>query len=163
IDEETLPESQAPEANIRRSTRIRNRPPWMEDFVAHTVEPQIPFSFMSNPPAYNRDYINFAAHVSETKEPKSYKDAKENSQWVQAMEAELAALERNNVWELTPLPAGKKAIESKWVYKIKHNADGTVNQYKARLVAKGYNQEFGVDYHDSFSPVAKMVTVRTFL
>ncbi|KAK6143486.1 hypothetical protein DH2020_023834 [Rehmannia glutinosa] len=76
------------------------------------------------------------------------------------MQRELAALEQNNTWILTSLPPGKRAIGCKWVYKVKMKPDGTVERYKARLVAKGFHQEHGVDYLDSFSPVAKLVTVR---
>ncbi|XP_057989143.1 uncharacterized mitochondrial protein AtMg00810-like [Hevea brasiliensis] len=79
------------------------------------------------------------------------------------MEKELAALEQNGTWELTSLPAHKKAIDSKWIYKVKYKIDGTVDRYKARLVAKGYNQLPGLDYTASFSPVAKTVTFRIFL
>lgn len=62
------------------------------------------------------------------------------------MQSELIALENNQTWELTDPPKGKKAIGSKWVYKIKYHPDGTVDRYKAGLVAKGYNQVAGVDY-----------------
>lgn len=79
------------------------------------------------------------------------------------MQAELSALEENRIWELTALPKGKKAIDSKWGHKIKYNVNGSVDKYKPRLVAKGYNQEFGIDSHISFSPVAKMVMVRLLL
>ncbi|BFG28600.1 hypothetical protein CerSpe_148740 [Prunus speciosa] len=79
------------------------------------------------------------------------------------MQYELAALEANHTWSLTPLPHGKKPIGCRWVYKIKCYSDGTIERYKARLVAKGYTQLEGIDYHDSFSPTAKMITVRCLL
>ena len=79
------------------------------------------------------------------------------------MEAELQALQSNNTWKLTLLPPHKTAIGCRWVYKIKHRADGSIERYKARLVAKGYTQMEGLDYLDTFSPVAKLTTVRLLL
>lgn len=64
---------------------------------------------------------------------------------------------------MTPLPASKKPIGCKWVYKIKYKADGSIERYKAKLVAKGFTQKEGVDYFEMFSPVAKMVSVKVLL
>ncbi|GJT41206.1 retrovirus-related pol polyprotein from transposon TNT 1-94 [Tanacetum coccineum] len=77
--------------------------------------------------------------------------------------AELNALEKNNTWELTSLPAGHKAISSKWVYKIKYKANGTIDKYKARLVIRGFDQQEGRDYKHTFSLVAKLVTMRVLI
>ncbi|BBG93218.1 transposable element gene [Prunus dulcis] len=78
--------------------------------------------------------------------------------WQQAMDSELQALASNQTWTLTSLPPGKTPIGCKWVYKIKNHSDGSIERYKALLVAKGYSQTEGLDYHDTFSPMAKMIT-----
>lgn len=86
------------------------------------------------------------ANISAQREPAHYSEVSKQKVWQDAMERELAALELNNTWDLTDLPAGKKAIGCKWVYKIKWKPDGTVERYKTRLVAKVYTQIHGVDY-----------------
>jgi hypothetical protein len=78
-------------------------------------------------------------------EPQSYEEASKHEHWLAAMKIELEALVKNNTWKVVELPLNIKPIGCKWVYKVKHKADGTVERYKARLVAKGYNQIEGID------------------
>ncbi|KAJ6944960.1 hypothetical protein NC651_000098 [Populus alba x Populus x berolinensis] len=95
--------------------------------------------------------------------PSCYKQAREHECWQQAMKAELQALEANHTWDIISCPLYVKPIGSKWVYTVKLKSDGSLDRYKARLVALGNKQEYGFDYEETFTPVAKMTTVRTIL
>ena len=79
------------------------------------------------------------------------------------MQEELDALKVNHTWDVVQCPPSIKPIGCKWVYSIKLHPDGTLARYKARLVALGNRQEYGIDYDETFTPVAKMTTVRTIL
>ena len=79
------------------------------------------------------------------------------------MQNEIRALENNDTWTMEDLPSGKKALGSQWVYRIKYKSDGSIERLKSRLVVLGNHQQEGIDYNETFAPVAKMVTVRAFL
>ncbi|GJT63888.1 retrovirus-related pol polyprotein from transposon TNT 1-94 [Tanacetum coccineum] len=96
-------------------------------------------------------------------EPKTYKDALTQSCWIEAMQEELNDFERLEVWELVPRPDKVMVITLKWIYKVKLDELGGILKNKARLVARGYLQEEGIDFEESFAPVARLEAIRIFL
>jgi Reverse transcriptase (RNA-dependent DNA polymerase) len=106
---------------------------------------------------------NFANQLSSIKIPGKLEEALSEKNWVDAMESEMNALKKNGTWEIVDLPEGKETVGCKWVYTIKYNEKGEIDRYKARLVAKGYTQTYGIDYEETFSPVAKLDTIRVIL
>ncbi|KAF5466936.1 hypothetical protein F2P56_016817 [Juglans regia] len=111
----------------------------------------------------NPRYANLHNLVSIPTEPKYVKTAKNHPGWSAAMEEELVALAVNQTWKLVSRTADMNVIGSKWVYKAKLKADGTLERLKARLVAKGFSQVDGVDFSETFSPVVKPATIRMVL
>ncbi|CAI7832304.1 unnamed protein product, partial [Closterium sp. NIES-54] len=115
---------------------------------------------------YDECAFAFFSPVEMPGEPATLKEALESSdaeEWKKAMESELKSIEENGTWELVELPEGRNAITSKWLFKIKFDADGKHERYKPKLVAKGYQQKEKVDYKELFSPVLKPTTLRTLL
>ncbi|WKA00249.1 hypothetical protein VitviT2T_018628 [Vitis vinifera] len=96
-------------------------------------------------------------------EPTCYTEAARFLEWIEAMKAEIDAIERNGTWKLTELPEAKNAIGVKWVFRTKFNSNGSIFRHKARLVVKGFAQVAGVNYGDTFAPVARHDTIRLLL
>ena len=104
--------------------------------------------------------FSFFLTVLSLHEPHTYREAYTNLLWLQAMIEELQSLEKTHTWDLVDLPRDKSIIGCKWVYKIKTKSDGTIEWYKARFVAKGHAQEYGIDYEETFAPVARITSIR---
>uniref|UniRef100_A0A2N9HHI0 Reverse transcriptase Ty1/copia-type domain-containing protein n=1 Tax=Fagus sylvatica TaxID=28930 RepID=A0A2N9HHI0_FAGSY len=131
-------EDPAPATTLRRSSRVTTLPSHLRDFHCYTA-------------------------LATLHEPHSYREASSNPLWQAAMAEELDALSRTRTWDLVDLPPEKSVVGCKWVFKIKTRSDGSIERYKARLVAKGFTQEYGIDYEETFAPVARLSSVRTLL
>ncbi|KAJ9535406.1 hypothetical protein OSB04_un001478 [Centaurea solstitialis] len=140
---ETQPETveEVQTQDLRRSTRIRQEPDRYLGFLVSQDDEDL-------------------------NEPTSYGEAasgSESEQWQEAMKAEMQSMYDNQVWELTDLPQHCRAVGRKWVFKKKTDMDGNVHTFKARLVAKGFTQTHGIDYDETFSPVAMLKSIRILM
>eukprot|EP00253_Pinus_taeda_P030085 PITA_30085 len=138
-DHDRQPIMEAPETFLRRSTRIKRRP---------------------------RRYDDSVALIANDDEPLCYQDGVEGSnsdKWKAAMKEEMMALSKNGTWDLVELPKGRKTVGCKWVFKLKRGVNDTEDRYKARLVAKGFSQKASIDFHEIFSLVVKIVSIRIVL
>ncbi|GJZ66814.1 retrovirus-related pol polyprotein from transposon TNT 1-94 [Tanacetum coccineum] len=149
----------------RQSTIQKSIPTNLEDF--HYTLPKSLINLTASK-HHHSQYINYKNNspkhhhfintVNSISEPHSYFQASKDPRWQKAMNKEIQALEQNKTWIFTTLPPGKSAIGSKWVFMIKFNANESVERFKARLVAQGCTQKEGIDFKETFAPVAKMVT-----
>ena len=106
---------------------------------------------------------SFIASLDSISLPNVVCEALSHLGWHSAMVEEMQVLDNNVTWDLVPLPTRKKAIGCRWVFVVKFNPDKSVARLKARLVAKVYAHTYGVDYSDTFSPIAKLTSVRLFI
>jgi hypothetical protein len=102
------------------------------------------------------------SHIIDT-EPSCHREAAGQQVWQDVMTEEYQSIMKNDVWDIVPRPKGKSVVTSKWIYKIKHAADGSVEKYKARFVARGFSRVEGIDYEETFSLVARYTSICTMI
>lgn len=156
---------------LRRSSRPIKPPSYLRDFRCHLINHHTPLNTnqlypLSQVISYQRlspSHRSLVLNVSPQYEPHFYHEAIKHPEWRTAMQTELHALDLNNTWTVVPLPKDKRTIGCRWIYKLKFKPDGSIDRHKARLVAKGYTQQEGIAFLETFSFVAKMVTVKVLL
>ncbi|KAJ0967173.1 hypothetical protein J5N97_024090 [Dioscorea zingiberensis] len=144
----------------QRQTRGIPKPTYEPDLSSKVKYPMSHFVSYQNLSESNRSYVN---QLSTVAIPNSVQEALTDPRWKAAMNEEMNALQKQQTWELVDFPPGKKLVGCRWIYTVKYKGDGTIERYKARLVAKGYTQTYGIDYTETFAPVAKINTVRVLL
>ena len=154
---------------LSRGLRHKKPPTKLADYITTLLHQPSPSSapypidnYISNAQFSDKNHY-YLMVITSTAEPIHYKDAIEDEHWRDAVTDEIVALEQRDTWTVETLPPGKKALSCRWVFRLKYNIDGTLERHKARLVVCGNHQTEGIDYTETFAPVAKMVTVRTFL
>ena len=97
------------------------------------------------------------------KEPSNYEEAIEKKEWKDVMIEEYQSIMKNGVWDVVPRLEGKSVVTSKWIYKIKHVVDGSIEKYKAIFLARGFSQKEGIYYEEAFAPVSRYTFIRSVL
>jgi len=95
--------------------------------------------------------------------PSNFHEASKSFEWKEAMKEEYQYIIKNNTWDLVNFPRGKQPICCRWLFKLKFKADGSIDKYKARFVANGYSQKKGIDFEETFSPIAKLNAIRLII
>ena len=111
----------------------------------------------------SQNFQAFITSLEDDRIPSNIQEALQQLEWKTAVQEEIQALEKNGTWEISKLPEGKRLVGCKWIFTMKHNPDGSINRFKARLVAKGFTQSYGIDYEETFAPVAKLNSIRVLL
>lgn len=159
-----IPPTLSPVVALKWSIRVTHPPSWHSDYAMHTQHDTLVTKIDHvGTTSVTPGYTCLLARSLSTRDLVHFKHVVQYPHWVQAMNEELDSLEFNKTWVITDLPPMKKAIGSKWVYKTKYNANGSIDKYKARLVILGNLQVYGEDYNQTFAPVAKMTIVRSLL
>jgi hypothetical protein len=116
----------------------------------------------SKPPERFCSYIAMVSSIGES-EPSTFEEATGRQVWRDAMMEEYNSIMKNDVWEIVPRPEWKSVVTSRWLYKLKYAADDSIEKYKARFVARGFSQVEGVDYDETFAPVARYTSIRSVI
>jgi hypothetical protein len=147
------------------TTSERKKPKWLQDILSDaqgSVGNPKEAVRESKPPERFCSYIAMVSSIRES-EPSTFEEATSRQVWRDAMMEEYNSIMKNDVWEVVPRPEGKSVVTSKWLYKLKHAADGSIEKYKARFVARGFSQVEGVDYDETFAPVARYTSIRAVI
>jgi hypothetical protein len=142
----------------------KRRPTWSQEAIkdAEKYGAQDGSSRKVKKPKPYLDYVVLLCHIIDV-EPTSYEDVAGKKEWKDVMVEEYQSIMNNDVWDVVPRPKEKQVVRLKWIFKTKHASDGSIEKYKSIFVARGFSQKEGIDYEETFSPVARYTSIRVFL
>jgi hypothetical protein len=142
----------------------KRRPAWARDIIQGAEKYGAPEGSTRErkKPKFVSNYVALMCDLVDH-QPTSYEEAAQRKEWVEAMTEEYQSIMKNDVWDIVPKPKDKSVVSSKWIFKVKHAADGSIEKYKARFVARGFSQKEGIDYEETFAPVARYTSIRTIM
>jgi hypothetical protein len=142
----------------------KRKPGWINEIVQEVERITAPkgiFRERKRPHRFG-GYVALMRSISDA-EPSSFEEEEKLKVWKDAMLEEYRSIIKNNVWDIVPRSKDKSSVYSKWIYKIKHSADGSVEKFKERFVARGFTQKEGIDYEETFVPVARYTSIRAII
>lgn len=108
-------------------------------------------------------FKGLVTQIDNIRVPKNVQEAMSDPKWKNAVMEEMNTLIKNNTWDVVTLLANQKVVACRWVFSVRHNTNGSVERYKARLVVQGFTQTYGIDYEETFAPVAKLNSIRVLI
>jgi hypothetical protein len=145
-------------------TSHKRNPTWARDFIQDGEKYGVPEGTtrqVKRPNPFS-SYTALMCNLLD-EEPTCFEEAIQKKEWADAMTEEYQSIIKNDVWEIVPRPKSKDVVSSKWLFKIKHVADGSIEKYKARFVACGFSQKEGIDYEETFAHVARYTLIITII
>jgi hypothetical protein len=142
----------------------KRKPSWARELIQYAKKYGVPEGTtrrVKRPKPFS-SYMDLMCDLLE-KEPTCFEEAIQKKEWEDSMTEEYQSIIKNDVWEIVPRPNSKDVVSSRWLFKIKHDVDGSIEKYKTRFVARGFSQKEGIEYEETFAPVARYTSIRTII
>jgi hypothetical protein len=142
----------------------KRKPAWARELIQEGEKYGVPEG-TSRQVKRPKPFSNYTALMCDLLEEEltCFEEAIQRKEWVDAMTEEYQSIMKNEVWEIVPRPKNKDVVSSRWLFKIKHAANGSIEKYKARFVTRGFAQKEGIDCEETFAPVARYTSIRTII
>jgi hypothetical protein len=142
----------------------KRKPAWARELIQDGEKYVVPEG-TSRQVKRPKPFSNYTALICDLpdEEPTCSEEAIQRKEWADAMTEEYQSIMKNEVWEIVPRSKNKDGVSYRWLFKIKHAANGSIEKYKARFVARGFSQKEGIDYEETFAPVARYTSIRTII